>query len=79
VIDDLSGRTLVSASTISPELREDLKSTRTMEAAAQVGTLVAQKALEAQVPRVVLDRNRYRYHGRVKALAEAARKGGLDF
>lgn len=79
IIDDLHGRTLTSASTLCPELRDSLKSTSTVEAAAQVGELVAKRALEAKVTKVVFDRNRYRYHGRVKALAEAARKVGLEF
>jgi len=79
VIDDAAGRTLVSASTLSRELRAGLKSTGTVEAAALVGTLLARRAREAQVTRVVFDRNQYRYHGRVKALAEAARQGGLEF
>jgi large subunit ribosomal protein L18 len=79
IIDDLHGRTLASASTLCAELRGSLKSTSTVEAAAQVGTLVAKRALEAKITKVVFDRNRYRYHGRVKALAEAARKAGLEF
>lgn len=79
MIDDVTGKTLVSASTLSRELRVRLKSTGTVEAAALVGTLLAQRAREAQVTRVVFDRNQYRYHGRVKALAEAARQGGLEF
>lgn len=79
VIDDTVGRTIVSASTLSPELKGVLKSTGSMEAAAQVGTLLARKALEAHLQKVVFDRNRYRYHGRVKALADAARHSGLQF
>ncbi len=79
MIDDVTGRTLVSASTLSRELRASLKSTKTVEAATLVGTLLARRAREAQVTRVVFDRNQYRYHGRVKALAEAARQGGLEF
>ncbi len=70
---------MVSVSTISRELRGGLKATGTKEAAAQVGSLLAQKALSAQVTRVVFDRNRFRYHGRVKVLADAAREGGLEF
>lgn len=79
VIDDTVGRTLVSASTLSPELRGVLRSTGSREAASKVGELLARKAVEAKVERVVFDRNRYRYHGRVKALADAARQGGLQF
>lgn len=79
VIDDTLGRTLASASTLSPELRSVLRSTCCVEAASKVGELLARKAVEAKVERVVFDRNRYRYHGRVKALADAARQGGLQF
>jgi large subunit ribosomal protein L18 len=79
VIDDAAGRTLVSVSTLSPELRGNLKTTGTKEAAARVGSLLAIKALSAQVNRVVFDRNRFRYHGRVRVLADAAREGGLEF
>jgi large subunit ribosomal protein L18 len=79
VIDDGAGRTLVSASTVSPELRDAIRSSGSVDAAAKVGELLARKALAAQVGKVIFDRNRYRYHGRVKALAEAARKGGLEF
>ena len=79
VIDDTAGRTIVSASTLSSELRAVLRSTGSMEAASQVGALLARKAVEAKVERVVFDRNRYRYHGRIKALADAARQGGLQF
>jgi large subunit ribosomal protein L18 len=79
VIDDRAGTTLVSASTLSPELRGNVKSSGSMDAAARVGALLAQKAGASQLSRVIFDRNRYRYHGRVKVLAEAARKGGLEF
>ncbi len=79
VIDDTMGRTLLSASTLSPELRGALRSTGSVEAASKVGELLARKAMEAKVERVVFDRNRYKYHGRVKALADAARQGGLQF
>jgi large subunit ribosomal protein L18 len=78
VIDDMAGRTLVSASTRSPELKKKLKATGTVKAASQVGVLLAAKAKKSKVTRVVFDRNRYRYHGRVKALAEAVREGGLE-
>jgi large subunit ribosomal protein L18 len=79
VIDDVLGRTLASASTLSPELRGDLKNCGGKEAASRVGSLLARKALAAQITRVIFDRNRYRYHGRVKVLADAAREGGLEF
>jgi large subunit ribosomal protein L18 len=79
VIDDVAGRTLVSASTRSPELKGKLKSADAIKAASEVGILLAKKASKSKLKRVVFDRNQYRYHGRVKALAEAARKGGLEF
>ena len=77
VIDDASGRTLATASTVEKELRSS-KETKTQEAAS-VGKLVAQRAKSAGVERVVFDRAGFRYHGRIKSLAEAARGAGLDF
>jgi large subunit ribosomal protein L18 len=79
VIDDLKGITLAAASSIEPEMKEKLKSGANAEAATQVGKLVAERAKKAGVSRVVFDRGRYVYHGRVKALAEGARAGGLEF
>lgn len=79
VISDDSGRTLTAASTLSPELRDALPKTATAEAAKQVGALIARKCQEKGIVRVVFDRNGFSYHGRVKALAEAAREGGLKF
>lgn len=79
LIDDDTGRTLVAASSLSPELRAGLKSGGNAAAAKRVGELVAQKARAAGIERVVFDRAGYRYHGRVKALADAARAGGLQF
>jgi large subunit ribosomal protein L18 len=79
VIDDVSGRTLASASTQSEAIRGDLKSTSNCAAAAKVGALVAERAKAAGVTAVCFDRGGRKYHGRVKALAEAARKGGLKF
>ena len=76
---DTIGKTLVSASTLSPELRGDLKHTGNVEAAKKVGELIAKKCLEKGIQKVVFDRNGYLYHGRVKALAEAARTNGLNF
>ncbi|MCB9777352.1 MAG: 50S ribosomal protein L18 [Alphaproteobacteria bacterium] len=78
VIDDVSGTTLAAASTLSPELKE-LETTGNKSAAEAVGELVAQKAAAAGVSKVAFDRNGFLYHGRVKALADAARKGGLQF
>ncbi|GGG27047.1 50S ribosomal protein L18 [Chelatococcus composti] len=79
IIDDKAGRTLVSASTLEKEMREKLRTGATVEAAAAVGKLIAERAVKAGVKDVVFDRGRYIYHGRVKALAEAAREGGLNF
>jgi len=79
VVDDLSGRTLVSASTQSAPLKGALKSPGNREAAAKVGELLAARAKDAGITQVCFDRGGRRFHGRVKALAEAARKGGLQF
>ncbi|MBO1327213.1 MULTISPECIES: 50S ribosomal protein L18 [Acetobacter] len=79
VIDDAQGVTLAAASTLDKELRSALKSGATQESAGAVGKLVAQRAVAAGVSQVVFDRGSYLYHGRVKALAEAAREGGLSF
>jgi large subunit ribosomal protein L18 len=79
VIDDQAGRTLAAASTIDPELRSELKTGADQKAAEQVGKLIAARAKSAGVDTVVFDRGAYRYHGRVKALAEAARASGLAF
>ncbi len=79
VIVDTTGNTLVSASTLSPEIKGTLRSTGNVEAAKKVGELIAKKCLEQGIQKVVFDRNGYRYHGRVKALAEAARAAGLSF
>jgi large subunit ribosomal protein L18 len=78
-VEDTTGKTLASASTLSPELRGNLKNTGNSEAAKRVGELIARKCLEKGIQKVVFDRNGYLYHGRVKALAEAARTGGLVF
>ena len=79
VIDDERGVTVVSASTIEKDLKGKLKTGATVEAAKEVGKLLAERAVQAGVKQVVFDRGSYLYHGRVKALAEAAREGGLDF
>ena len=79
VIDDGAGRTLAAASSLDKSLRTDLKTGADKDAAAAVGKLVAERALAAGVKEVVFDRGSYLYHGRVKALAEAAREGGLAF
>ncbi len=80
IIDDTTGRTLVSASTLSKDLREELqKATSPKDVAKMVGLFAAKKALEKNIQTVVYDRNGYLYHGRVKALADGAREGGLKF
>ena len=79
VVDDTRGRTLVAASTREKDLRGGLKSTTNLAAAEKIGQAIASKAKEAGITRVVFDRSGLRYHGRVKALAEAARQGGLEF
>ncbi len=79
VIDDDRGVTLVSASSIEKATRESLKTGASVDAAKAVGKLIAQRAQEKGVKDVVFDRGGYLYHGRVKALAEAAREGGLNF
>lgn len=79
LIDDDKGATLASASTLAPELKGKLSSCSNTAAAAAVGDLLAKKALEAGIKSVVFDRAGYIYHGRIKALADAARAGGLEF
>lgn len=79
IIDDTQGHTLVSASTLDKELRGKLKSTGNVEAAREVGRLIAKRALEKGIKKVVFDRNGFLYHGRVKAVAEGAREMGLEF
>lgn len=79
IIDDQKGHTIASASTIEKDLRSSLKTGADVSAAAAVGKLVAERALAAGVKQVVFDRGGYQYHGRVKALADAAREGGLEF
>jgi large subunit ribosomal protein L18 len=79
VINDETGTTLVSASTLSPELADGLKGTKKAVQAQKVGELIAKKCVEAKIAKVVFDRNGFIYHGRVEALANAARKAGLNF
>lgn len=79
VIDDNLQHTLAAASTLDPELRSQLSSRATCEASAAVGKLIAQRAIEKGISKVVFDRGGNLYHGRVKSLAEAAREAGLDF
>jgi large subunit ribosomal protein L18 len=79
VIDDAKGETLASASSIEKDLRSGRKTGANVDAAKAVGKLVAERALRKGVKDVVFDRGGYLYHGRVRALAEAAREGGLNF
>lgn len=79
IVDDLANATLVSASTRAKGLRDQVSSASNKKAAEMVGEAVAKQALGVGIKCVCLDRNRYKYHGRVKALAEAARKVGLAF
>jgi len=79
VIDDDLGHTLASASTLDQEIRSEAGGRRKVEAAELVGKLVANRALERGTTTVVFDRGGYKYHGRVKALAEAAKEAGLEF
>jgi large subunit ribosomal protein L18 len=80
IIDDSSGKTLVSASTLSKEVKSDLAAIKSpIERYKQLGVITAKKALEKNITTVVFDRSGYLYHGRIKALAEGAREGGLKF
>lgn len=79
IIDDTRGITLAAASTLDPELRGQLDGLTKTEKARRVGGLIAQRALAKGIHQVVFDRGGYRYHGRVKALADAAREAGLEF
>jgi large subunit ribosomal protein L18 len=79
VIDDTQGHTLVAASTLDAEVRGQLADKDKSAQAAVVGEVLARRALEAGVERIVFDRSGYKYHGRVKSLADAARKAGLEF
>jgi len=79
IIDDAEGRTVAAAATVEKDLAGSLKSTMSVAAAEAVGKAVAERAVAAGVKTVVFDRGALQYHGRVKALAEAAREGGLDF
>ena len=79
VIDDVGGKTLATASTLDKELRDQVKSGANVEAAKQVGDLIAKRATDAGIKDVIFDRGAFLYHGRIKALADAAREGGLNF
>ena len=79
LVDDSVGCTLVSASSLDTEIRDKITGKRKTESAELVGSLVAQRALNKGIKHIAFDRGGYQYHGRIKALAEAARKAGLDF
>jgi large subunit ribosomal protein L18 len=79
IVDDSAGHTLVSASSLDAEIRDKVTGKKKTESAELVGSLVAQHALNKGIKQIAFDRGGYKYHGRVKALAEAARKAGLDF
>jgi large subunit ribosomal protein L18 len=79
VIDDANGHTLAAASSIEKDIKANLKTGSDVTAAKEVGKIAAERALKAGVTQVVFDRGSYLYHGRVKAVAEGAREGGLEF
>ncbi|MBE5875580.1 MAG: 50S ribosomal protein L18 [Lachnospiraceae bacterium] len=79
IIDDTVGNTLVSASSLEKEVKAELKKTNDVEAAAYVGTVIAKRAIEKGITEVVFDRGGFLYHGKIEALAEAAREAGLVF
>ena len=79
IIDDTVGNTLVAASTLEKEVKEQLEKTNNVDAAAYLGTVIAKRAIEKGIDTVVFDRGGFIYQGKVKALAEAAREAGLEF
>lgn len=79
VIDDTVGHTIAAASTMEKDMRSALEGKRGLDQAAEVGKLVAERAKQAGVEKVVFDRGGFKYHGRIKALADAAREAGLNF
>jgi large subunit ribosomal protein L18 len=79
IIDETGGKVIVSASTVEADVRKNLKNGGNIEAATVIGQLIAQKAVKAGITTVAFDRSGYKYHGRIKALAEAARVNGLSF
>ncbi|MFW6034970.1 MAG: 50S ribosomal protein L18 [Halothermotrichaceae bacterium] len=79
IIDDLAGHTLVSASSLDPALRDSIENGSNKDSARQVGALAAERAQEKGIKEVVFDRSGYKYHGRIKELAEALRENGLNF
>lgn len=79
LVDNNSGKVITSASTLSPEIREKCEGLKKVDAAKLVGNLIAERAKAKGIDRVVFDRHGYKYHGRVKAVADGAREGGLVF
>ncbi len=79
IIDDFKGHTIIAASSLDKELRNRKSHKGNIETAKQIGELIAKKAMEKDIKRVVFDRGGYLYHGRIKALADAARETGLEF
>ena len=79
IIDDTVGKTLVSASTLQKEVKAELEKTNNVDAAAYLGTVIAKRAIESGITSVVFDRGGFIYHGKIKALADAAREAGLNF
>ena len=79
IIDDTKGCTLVAASTVDPEVKAQVENTNNVEAAAVVGTVIAKRAAEKGIDKVVFDRGGFLYHGKIQALADAAREAGLQF
>lgn len=79
LIDDIQGQTLISASTMEKQVRDGQKPEGKVQAAQEIGKLVAKRAMDKGIQAVVFDRNGYKYHGRVKALSDSARETGLDF
>jgi large subunit ribosomal protein L18 len=79
LIDDVKGQTIVSFSSMDPELKDKVKSRASLDAAKMVGSRIAEKAKESGIKKAVFDRSGYKYHGKVKSLADAAREAGLEF
>lgn len=79
IIDDTVGHTLVSASTVEKDVKAELEKTNNVDAAAYVGTVIAKRALEKGIEEVIFDRGGFLYHGKIQALADAAREAGLKF
>ena len=79
IIDDDKGKTLLSTSTLDKKIKSKFKNTGNKEAASEIGKILAEKAKEKGIKKVIFDRGKYLYHGRIKALADSARKSGLEF